>query len=296
MKMTYSILWFDDDEDYLESVDVEPITERIESWGFTPNIVMVSEPEDFMKHAPFKDFDLVAVDYNLEAFDEHGENFIKKLREHGVYTEVIFYSANRISELWDAVRKEQLEGVFVASRTSGGEITKIINVAQQSVHKFLDLNNVRGVIMSEVGCIDQQLEKIAIKYFEELDEQDKKSIINDYVAKVKEQNRKNSENVEILDGSVDIDKMLSYLDSAKKWNICQSLSKKHDLLDVNSVGNYQADVLKPRNFLAHGIPELQEDGSLLFEHLGREYIFSDEEGVSVRKRIQYYSAQFDEII
>ena len=66
MKIEYSILWFDDDEDYIESVDLDPIKDAIESWGFTPNIVMVSNPEDFMKNAPFKEFDLIAVDYNLK--------------------------------------------------------------------------------------------------------------------------------------------------------------------------------------------------------------------------------------
>ena len=296
MKMTFSILWFDDDEDYLDSVDVDPIRDKIQSWGFTPNIVMVSDPDEFMKNAPFKDFDLIAVDYNLEAFDEHGENFITKLREHGVYTEVIFYSANRSSDLWDAVHKKKLEGIFIASRTAGGEITKIINVAQQSVHKFLDLNNIRGVIMAEVGSIDEQLEQIAIKYFYDLKDEEQVALINDYVSKITSQNEKNCKRVAGLSNTNDINQILGYLDSAKKWNICQSLSKKLEKLNISAIGDYQAEVLKPRNFLAHGIPDQKEDGSLIFEHYGKEYIFNDREGVNIRKKIQYYSSQFDELL
>jgi len=296
MKLKYSILWFDDDKEYIESVDLDPIKDAIESWGFTPNIVMVSNPDDFMKHAPFKEFDLIAVDYNLEAFDEHGENFIQKLRQHDVYTEVIFYSANRSSELWNAVRKKELEGVFIASRTAGGEITKIINVARQSVHKFLDLNNIRGVIMAEVGNIDEQLDMIAQKFYNHLDTAERVPLINNYIEKVCSQNSKRSDKVSKLKGSEDIASLLENLESAKKWNICQTLSKKLQELNVNAVGDYQADILKPRNFMAHGIPEQQGDGTLMFKHFGKEYIFSNEESIRLRQKLQYYSSQFEEIL
>ncbi|PHS30781.1 MAG: hypothetical protein COA95_07630 [Methylophaga sp.] len=296
MKLKYSILWFDDDEEYIESVDLDPINDAIESWGFTPNIVMVSNPEDFMKHDPFKEFDLIAVDYNLEAFDEHGENFIQKLRQHDVYTEVIFYSANRSSELWDAVREKELEGIFIASRTAGGEITKIINVARQSVHKFLDLNNVRGIIMAEVGNIDEQLDMIAESFFNHLDIAERVLLINHYIEEVCSQNSKRSKIILKLKGSEDIVSLLENLESAKKWNICQTLSKQLETLNVNDIGDYQTEILKPRNFLAHGIPELQDDGSLLFKHYGKEYIFSDEESILLRQKLQYYSLQFEDIL
>jgi hypothetical protein len=296
MKLTYSILWFDDDEEYIASVDLDPVNDAIKSWGFTPNIVMVSKPEDFMGNAPFKEFDLIAVDYNLEAFDEHGENFIEKLRQHDVYTEVIFYSANRSSELWDAVRDKELEGVFIASRTSGGEITKIINVARQSVHKFLDLNNVRGLVMAEVGNIDEQLDMIAKKFFNHLDVKQRVSLVDRYVLKVCSQNSGRSGNVSKLKGSKDIASLLEHLESAKKWNMCQSLSKESKQLDLSAVGDYQKEILKPRNFMAHGIPVLQNDGSLMFEHFGESYNFTENVSISLRKRLQYYSAQFEEIL
>jgi CheY-like chemotaxis protein len=296
MKLTYSILWFDDDEDYLDSIDLDPIKEAIESWGFTPNIVTVSQPEDFMKHEPFKEFDLIAVDYNLEACGEHGENFIQQIRQQGIYTEVVFYSANASSELWNAVRQKELEGVFIASRSGGGEQTKIISVARQSVHKFLDLNNIRGVIMAEVGSIDEQLDLIAQTFFNDLTNEGKVSLINDYVEKIHSQNNERSEVVSLLKDTDNIVSLLENLESAKKWNICQSLSKRLQELNVNAIGDYQADILKPRNFMAHGIPETQEDGSLVFNHFNNQYIFSDVESIKLRQKLQYYSAQFDEVL
>jgi len=296
MKLTYSILWFDDDEEYIESVDLDPIKDAIKSWGFIPNIIMVSQPEEFMKYEPFKEFDLIAVDYFLEACGEHGENFIQKLRQHGVYTEVVFYSANKISDLWNAVREKELEGVFIASRAGGGEQTKIINVAKQSVHKFLDLNNTRGVIMAEVGNIDDQLDMIARKSFNTLNNEEQIELINRYVLRITEQNDKSSERIALLQGTTKIDNLLESLDSTKKWNICKSLSNQIEGLNIQAIGDYQAEVLKPRNFMAHGIPEPQEDGSLLFTHFGKKYIFSDEESIQLRQKLQHYSDQFDEIL
>lgn len=296
MKITFSILWFDDDEEYLESVDVEALNEVISSWGFTPNIVMVSEPDDFMSHAPFKEFDVIAVDYNLEAFDGQGEDFIKKLRQHDVYTEVIFYSANKSSDLWDAVREKELEGVFVASRTGGGEITKILKVAEQSVHKFLDLNNVRGLVMAEVGNIDEQLENIACKYFDKLSSDEKKEVIKNYVDKIITQSEGNNNKLKDLIGGSDIVALLKYLDSAKKWNICQSISKLSNELDVNSIGNYQGDILTPRNFMAHGIPKTLDGGGLEFEFFGKKFIFNDKESINIRNNLKHYTQNFNEII
>jgi len=110
MRISYSILWFDDDQDYLDSLDLEELNEAITSWGFVPQITLVSNPDEFMQHAPFKAFDLVAMDYNLEEFGEHGQTFIKQIRNHDVYTEVVFYSANKVSDLWKAIETEKLEG------------------------------------------------------------------------------------------------------------------------------------------------------------------------------------------
>lgn len=296
MKITFSILWFDDDQDYLNSVDVDYIKNEISSWGFIPRIIMVSDPNDFMRHSPFYHFDLIAVDYNLEAFEEHGDHFIKKLREHGVYTEVVFYSANQRSDLWDAVRAQELEGIFIASRTQQGEVTKILSVAKQSIKKFLDLNNIRGVIMAEVGNIDGLLEGVAKIFFNKLSEKDKNLLLEKYVNKIVEHNSKVCAKVTQYSQLLDFDSLLQCLDSNKKWNICQSISKLDKTFNVTAIGDYVSEILSPRNYMAHGIPEMRPDGSLLFNHGGHEYIFCDEESIRVRQRLLHYSLQLQGII
>ncbi len=185
MKISYSILWFDDTEEFFESLDLDPLKDHIKSWGFSPRIEFVSDPETFMLHEPFHDFDLIIVDYNLEEYEQHGEDFIKRIRNHDIYTEVIFYSANPANELWNAVRDKELEGVFVASRT--GVLTKIEKVAEQSVRKILDLENVRGIVMAEVGNIDAQLDEIITSSFTSLESEVQSKIFCKYAERLTEQ-------------------------------------------------------------------------------------------------------------
>jgi len=296
MKITYSILWFDDTDEYFESLDLDPLKEIIRSWGFSPIIILVTDPDEFLSHQPFREFDLIVVDYNLEEYETHGEIFIKKIRDHDVFTEVVFYSANPTSELWNAVRDQELEGVFVASRQNQGVITKIEKVAAQSVRKVLDLENVRGIVMAEVGNIDIRLDTIINSVFTQLSDENQKSIFFKYVGRITDQKQKNIDTVKSLTDENVIKDLLEYCDSNKKWNLFQSIGKQHSDIDIKSMGNYLEDVLQPRNFLAHGIPSKNEDGSLLFVHNNNEYIFNEETSAVLRSLLNKYSQKFDEII
>ena len=59
MKLQYSILWFDDSQEYLDSFDQKPVKDHLRSLGFSTHFSMVSDPESFMAHEPFNDFDLI---------------------------------------------------------------------------------------------------------------------------------------------------------------------------------------------------------------------------------------------
>ena len=293
MKISYSILWFDDTEEFFDSLDLDPLIDLIKSWGFNPSFKPVSDPKDFMSHEPFHEFDLIVVDYNLEEYG-HGEDFIKQIRDHDVFTEVIFYSANPASELWNAVRDKMLEGVFVAGRTS--VLTKIERVAEQSVRKVLDLENVRGIVMAEVGNIDAQLDDIINAAFMMLLPEVQDAVFSKYVGRITKQHNDKSKDVSEMEHNGSIDPLLAFCDSNKKWNLLQSIGKKHPNVDMGLLGDYAEEILKPRNFLAHGKPKSQDDGSLLFEHHGHEFVFDDNVSSTLRQSLQKYSDKFNSIL
>lgn len=293
MRLTYSILWFDDDEEYLESVDLDYIRTEFSKWGFNCELNLVHDKSEFDNAAPYQDYDLILVDYSLESVEDglYGQDFIKKVREQQLLTDVIFYSSHAISHLWDAIRKEKLEGIFIASRNNGIN-DKLLRVAKQSIHKILDLENLRGIVMAEVGNNDEYLKKIAKKSFEGLPEIGQKELFQSYVNKISDQSDNHLQKLENAVNKSNFDELFCLFDSAKKWNFCQSLAKVVPDLKIKDQGDYMADVLKKRNFLAHGIPIKQDDKSLKFNHMGKEYIFDDVESELIRVSLTKYAALF----
>jgi len=297
MRLTYSILWFDDDEEYLESIDQDYIEEEFAKWGFNCDLTLVHDIQEFNRAAPFQDYDLILVDYSLDGAEEglFGQSFIKQVREQQVLTEVIFYSSHAVSNLWEAIRSEMLEGVFVASRNSGVD-NKLLKVAKQSIHKVLDLENMRGIVMAEVGTIDEVLTQIAMSQYQTLNQEHKQEILNKYAAKVEKQQNNTCQQLQASISDDNVAGVLALLDSEKKWNFCQSLSKKLSGLNINAQGNYSDEILKTRNFLAHGVPEKQQDGSLKFHFKEQEYIFNQASSEQLRLKLRAYSSFFESIL
>lgn len=293
MNLSYSILWFDDDERYLPSMDLDDLKQKISDWGFSPTILEVNSREQFEQHAPYESIDLVVVDFNL-AESGHGDEFIKQLRDHGVFSEVVFYSANPISDLWARILEHQLEGVYVANRTT--VMSKIESVAKQSVRKVLDLDNVRGIVMAEVGDLDGLLESILRTGLESLDELSRVKIFEKFHDDAIKHPHKVLELLNRFKANPTIDLMLGLCDgSMKKWDNFNRVKKAHPDLKGMQVGQFGEEILDPRNSLAHGVPS-RDGAAYKFLHRGKEYRFDDQESLRLRKGILSYKTLFFGIV
>jgi hypothetical protein len=293
MNLSYSILWYDDDQSFFESLDKPSIEDEIVSWGFQPQIVPVHNAAELQQYAPFKQFDMLVVDFKLGG-GEHGDQFIRSVRNQGVYAEIIFYSTSASSELWQAVHDNQLEGVFVTNKQ--GIIQKLFRVAKQSVQKVLDLENMRGIVMSEVGDLDALLESIFKRAMQVVTPEQRQMIFDRFHEKVSEQHKDFQDALSAFKEAPSIDGLLELCDSDKRWQNLNRVKKHHALLkDSNFVGDYQKEILLPRNCLAHGVPEKKVDGSFVFRHKSKEYVFDDNVSHALRKRILEYKNAFSEI-
>lgn len=291
MNLSYSILWFDDDKDFFESLDKEPIETEIASWGFLPKIEPVHNAAEFNKHAPFDKFDMIVVDFKLG--DEHGDKFIKNVRDQEVFTEVIFYSFSESSDLWKAVHDQKLEGVFVTHKS--GIEQKLLRVARQSVRKVLDLENMRGIVMSEVGDLDALLEEIFVRAMNGITQDQQKNVFERFHKDTNEQAEQRQLALSAFKNSPSIEKLLELCDSNKRWKNFNRVKGQHALLkNRNFAGDYVQEILWPRNCLAHGIPERKE-GSLVFRFSGKDYPFDDNTSQTLRKKILEYKSAFTEI-
>jgi hypothetical protein len=211
-----------------------------------------------------------------------------------VYAEIIFYSTSASSELWQAVHDNQLEGVFVTNKQ--GIIQKLFRVAKQSVQKVLDLENMRGIVMSEVGDLDALLESIFKRAMQVVTPEQRQMIFDRFHEKVSEQHKDFQDALSAFKEAPSIDGLLELCDSDKRWQNLNRVKKHHALLkDSNFVGDYQKEILLPRNCLAHGVPEKKVDGSFVFRHKSKEYVFDDNVSHALRKRILEYKNAFSEI-
>lgn len=293
MRLCFSILWFDDSEDYFDSLDLERLEQGISSWGFSLDIKTVTTTEKFYRYKPFTTFDLIIVDRNLEQYED-GQEFIAELRGNAIYTEVIFYTAGNVSDLWDAIREKQLEGVFVSDRN--GILGKILTVGYQSIRKVLDLENMRGIVMAEVGELDHLLDEIMTIGITNLPDEKRNLIFEEFYEGAVKQNSGVRDHLDAFSKNPEIEEMLGLSDSNKRWRNYNRLRKCHDKLRWREkIGDFEAEVLTPRNALAHGKPQPLEEG-FLFHHRGKEFLFNDDTSRTLRQTILRYKDAFSEIL
>jgi hypothetical protein len=291
MKLSYDVLWFDDSRDFLGSLDLDPLNEAINSWGFLLELKPVETPDEFMAEQPFEKYDLIVVDYNLGDQEPHGEEFIRRVQDQQVYTEVIFYSANPSSDLWAGIQERKLEGVFVANRQ--GILDKITRVARQSVRKVLDLNNMRGMVMAEVGDMDRLLDSILTEGLGHLSQEEQAAIFARFHEASLEQAEQQLAKIKGFGDNPSAEALCGLCDSNKRWANFNRLRKKHAALNGMTMGDYAQDVLSPRNHLAHGVASETETGHM-FKFNGKDYLFDEATSLKLRKVILDYKQKFQD--
>ena len=288
MKLEYSMLWFDDDKDQFDSYDFENLVAEINSWGFDFDGPMhVQTPEEFAEKDPFDAFDLIVVDYDIGEVDKHGDYFIRKVRDQKVYTEIVFYTAGKIDNLWDGVKEKHLEGVFLSGKE--GIIQKVTRVARQSVKKVLDLENMRGIVMAQVGDMDNIMKDILKAGLAQIKEEELAVIYRRFIKRERKSIEKACVEVKKFSECPPIEKMLNICDSSHSlWLLAKELIRRHPDLRSSNISKYKKEILQPRNMLAHGVPQNQEEGVQFFVHKGEEFKYSEQSAKTIRKNLRKY--------
>lgn len=292
MKLQYKVLWFDDSAEFFDSLNWDYLNTRISEWGFVPDFSLVTTPEEFQGKAPYDDYDLLVVDFNLEGYG-HGQDFIGQVRGQEVFTEIIFYSSGATTLLWDAVHAHKLEGIFIANKDT--IVERILKVGQQTLRKVLDLENMRGIVMAEVGDLDLLLNSILTTVIGGLGPDVQNDIFKRFHEASSEHHENHKTSLDKFNETPTVELLLSLCDSDKRWqNYCRA-KKHHASLKGKVLGDYVTDILRPRNFLAHGVPSRATDGSCVFQYQGKEYAFNEAESTALRMKIISYKTVLMEI-
>ena len=278
MRLDYKILWFEDDDDTFSSFDRDLITRHLDALGFTATIIRKSGDEDDANIiSAARKADLIVMDFGLA--DSHfGDQLIRQIRDLDIHTEVVFYSARGVTDLRELVYKKELDGVFCRPRVGIEE--EILPIINSTLKKILDLENSRGLVMTELGELDLLMNRVIITVHDSSDE--RKAFIRE---KLKEKLDKQLEGMTEALSKFDetpIGEIVEQLDSFKRLSTMLSICKNLNLPDHRKqLQGYDAKVLFPRNCLGHGIPEETEDG-YVFTHRGKPFIFNEKSSTTLR--------------
>lgn len=303
MKLKYKILWFDNEPDWVESIE-DDIREIIEDeYCFIYDIELREKDEP---KAPYANYDLILMDLNLED-EKTGDQLIQNIRNLDIYTDVLFYSADGISKIKEKAQALGLEGVYFSGRDKDAFIEKLRKVILSTINKVQDLNNLRGLVMAEVSELDIIMENIISKYFIENGDNDKTKEFNDHIIKDIEKSIKNKLT------SVDCRKQCSHkwkdkkieeiihlldFDSSKKAHTVNIIINREHIdytaEHANFYEDYKADIIDMRNNLAHCQSDLINGSEVLKlkKTKAEDIVFDAEMFKQVRSNIQKYHTFF----
>lgn len=278
MRLTYKILWFEDNDDFFEGLLEHKIEDHLMSIGFQMQLDRMSgiESKDTVVSAA-KKADLIVMDFALDGTS--GGDFIRQIRDGNINTEVVFYSTVGISDLREAVKTRELDGVFCRGRD--GIADEVIPIIDSTLRKILDLENSRGLVMAEVGEIDKMMDSF-IKTAHSLSG-DKQSIIHaKLIERLEGQATSLNKTIKTLK-SAGVEEILEVLDTNKRLNTVASICKILQI-ENDELHSFNDSVLNKRNFLAHGIAVEIEEG-YEFTHKENTYQFTETSSVELRKNL-----------
>lgn len=307
MNLSYNILWIEDNEEFIQSLDIdEVVRSHVEGEGFDLHIEYRTQPDDIKREVDGTKFDLLVIDYNIAEGDLHGSEVIRQVRNKNCLTEVIFYSTDSPARLREIACQQELEGVFFSGREQEHLLPKIKDVFDLTVRKVVDVENMRGIVMAGVADLDHLVSDVVRAVHLSLDQGKQTELCKRLLAKMRPAIKSMSKLVQqgdhasftevekLLDAIVELDpKDLETLlqarlfDSHKKVEMATSLCKDHEHLkpykaDIESI----KDLLKWRNALAHQREVAHDSGYPVFEIDGTPEAFNATRTLSLRQQLR----------
>ncbi|MCJ0741844.1 response regulator [Pedobacter montanisoli] len=303
MKLKYNILWIENEHEWLDPA-LEFVSDLIEEHGFEPVPTVRSKEEEVLgllaEEKPFKDFDLILVDLQLDKGDR-GSNIIKNIRDHKIFTDVIFYSQDT-EGIRQIVKDQWLDGVYCSSRNRADFEDKFERVFLTTIKKIQHISSMRGLVLSETSQLDVLLVDIIGLFFKNRETEEitslKKYIVKDLILSSAKDNLKRAENITNNIASEDL---LNHklFDSYKKMRAVGKIIEK--LKNENLVSKdlflreYTEEVIEMRNDLAH-VKEENEGGRSILKCIKGTREFNDEECVIMRKNLKKHYQQLNSIL
>lgn len=257
MKLDFTVLWIDDQPKHIKSYR-ESLELKIAPLGFQIEVLearSIAEIAGLVGDMENHDgIDLVLVDYDLGS-GSGGEIALEEVRKLFRYKEVIFYSATDVEKLRNLAYERQVDGVHFSTRL--GLVEEAAEVVRKLLAKVLDIDHMRGLVMSAASDIDDLVERSLSAVYDKLGAEEKREFIQDLQIQLKRKLERWSEELDDALAKSELAALLGlntvYSSSDRLTSLRKRLEKQApSAADRNEmVKDYVVELVPKRNKLAH---------------------------------------------
>lgn len=259
MRLDFRVLWIDDQQKHIQSFS-EGLRIKLKDLGFElfviPLETIESVDQKMGEHVHHDGIDLVLVDYDLGlGKGDGGEQALTKVRKHFPYKEIVFYSATDTEKLRKIAYETKVDGVYFSTRLS--LVSDTTQIIEKLLSKVLDIDHMRGVVMSATSDIDFLVEHSLLAVYKRLDIEQQSDFRKAIVAQLEGKLKDWGKDLDKAAGKDNIDAVL------KLRHLFSAADKLNSLLVeldgwaadgssyLQKVKAYRDDVVPRRNKLAH---------------------------------------------
>lgn len=302
MSLQYNILWLDDRIEEYQTLEIDTeLEEYVESLFFEPHIYMYESVDEAVQNSTKRRYDVIFSDFNINE-NKTGKDFIVDIRNRNVNAEVLFYSAQQTPPETGLDRISFLK--LYSDNAYEDMKNKMKSVIDLTVEKLKDLTNLRGLVMSEVSELDMMMKEIVADYCKKSESDEKElrfytiGIIEERVKKSLDLSQSNCDKKCFHEWKNKTVQEVVFEQNFDSYTTARALNHIIEIkkLDIDKfLSNYNSEIIKNRNELAHCKAELKENGKEVLSTKSGEKDFSTDDINEIRRSIIKYHKMFEEI-
>lgn len=292
MRLDFKILWIDDQPKHVASFS-DGLRIKLRAHGFDLNLVQVAKvgdvEQEVAKHVHDDLIDLVMVDYDLGHNGKSGgELVLQKVREKFPYKEILFYSATDRDSLRRVAYEAKVDGVHFSTRFS--LVEDAMHVISKLLSKVIDIDHMRGIVMSASSDIDFMVEASLDAVYRRLPEGEREVFVKALIAQIEQKLTQWTKDLSKASEKGDLPAIvkLKHLFGAHDRLVCLvkhleagGWAATHQNQYLERMKDYQTTVIPKRNKLAHLM--LRREAGKKPELVGQAESWSVEEMTALRQ-------------
>lgn len=288
MRLEYCILWFENDEEFVE-LERGDIEDYLRDLWFAPRVIQRRDDKNLKRVLKDNDVNLILVDYDLKEAGM-GDRLIDAIRKADVYQEIVFYSQIRS---FRSKIKPQLQGVYYA--TGGNLLEKTKTVIDLTIKKNQDISNVRGLFIAEAIDMAGQMEEILAKILK-ISGRRRRRFFTGYM--LRSDNMADATKFKIIkhflkEQEEKLKAIIQKLPAGSQKSNLQQVASSINTI-TNKLGKFQTQVIEVRDSLAHVKPSPKKKNTLLCKD--REELFNEEKCKETRKSFLEHSENLRQLM